>query len=79
MIYRVCNTLYFAVAINRKANGLFGSLAAVSEPTTVALLGVSMRGLLMVRRRVRLQSNGQMMYLTVGYLLRLVFLGHIHR
>jgi uncharacterized protein (TIGR03118 family) len=46
------DTLYFADGINGEADGLFGALTAVPEPSTIAVLGISLAFLgLQARRR----------------------------
>ena len=45
------NTLYFADGINGERGGLFGAIVAVPEPGTLALLSLSLAGLVVVRRR----------------------------
>jgi hypothetical protein len=44
------NTLYFAAGINNELNGLFGSIAPIPEPATLALFAAGL-GLVGLRRR----------------------------
>ena len=44
-------SLYFTAGPNDETNGLFGVLRAVPEPSTYALLGIGLLGVLFVRRR----------------------------
>lgn len=43
--------LYFTAGINGEADGLFGVITAVPEPTRATLLGVGLVGVLLMRRR----------------------------
>ncbi len=44
------NTLYFAAGINNETNGLFGSIRAVPEPTSLLLMGT---GVVLIRTLIR--------------------------
>ncbi|MEO8629099.1 MAG: TIGR03118 family protein [Betaproteobacteria bacterium] len=44
-------SLYFTAGPNDETNGLFGVLRAVPEPSTYALLGIGLLGVLVARRR----------------------------
>lgn len=43
--------LYFTAGINNEANGLFGVITAVPEPSSAALLGAGLVGMFWLRRR----------------------------
>jgi uncharacterized protein (TIGR03118 family) len=45
------NTLFFAAGINGEADGLFGSLDPVPEPSTLLLFGSGLAGLVATARR----------------------------
>src|SRR5205085_2044963 len=44
------NTLFFTAGINDEANGLFGALQPVPEPSTVILLGLGCLAIMALRR-----------------------------
>jgi uncharacterized protein (TIGR03118 family) len=47
------NSIYFSAGPGDEQHGLFGVIAAVPEPGTLALLGIAVAGLAFVRRRSR--------------------------